>query len=577
MKKNPAFRRSLLSLLLAMAMLLSMVACGTDPATEPSKNMEGTTRPSTAPTTLPVTTPTTVPTTAPTIAPTTRPTEPPKPEKEPLVYTLIQEDVDLFYTLLTECETLSIAGVDMDAIEKANEALDEQYAYLNEQYSIINILQCCDIYDKDLKDQFLECVEICTQANDAYIQMARRIYLSDTPVKDELFEGWTDQDIAQLLSYDEEIAKLNARNEAITVEYRSAAKDSIAIALYIEFVQNNNKIAQFYGYDNYYDYAFDLVYDRDYAPEDLQLMRQYGKQYLASIFDTSMRNFYNTFYSLPQAEQSYVIDFLEKDYNKVAKPFVSLYMESLPESMAETMDQMLTMDSTFTSSRRAKAGAFTTMIGDRSYCYFGPGYGNCMTVIHEGGHYYSSRYASLNSIPLDLAEVHSQGNEWLFVHFLKDHMPSKQYTALVNYRLYNDITMTLIAMMVDEFEYLVYNTDVSNFDGEDFDALMNSVIEQYFDLDYANQNLTDINAYWRMVVVDQPAYYISYAVSAISAMDLYNMAQTDYDQALASYMQLCEEPVLDAGFLGNLEAVGLSGPFDEDFYIELVEIINSRK
>lgn len=558
--------QKILSLVLVLMILAGITACGvTPPTTQPSQTG------STAPTQQ---TSPTIPTTVIT-QPTTTQAPPPKPE--PLVYTLIQEDVDLFYSLLEQCETLSLIGLDMDAIDAISAEVDEQFAYLNEQSSIAYVLYCVNVKDDALQEQYLSASEICTQAYDAYIEMTRRVYLSDTPAKDVLFEGWTEAELEQLLNYDEEIALLRQRNEEIRVEYQVVKHDSLRIPLYIEFVQNNNKIAQYYGYDNYYDYAFELEYGRDYTPETLEQMRQYGRDYMAPVFETARRNFVNTFYSLNADNQERVINFLNNDYKQVGVNYVSLYLESLPDTMSDTMNQMLTMDSYFIRSANGRAGAFTTMIGDRSFCFFGPGYGNSTTVIHEAGHYYASRYADLGSMSLDLAETHSQGNEWLFAHFIREYMPSSQHEAFVNYRLYNDLSMTLVAMMVDEFEQRVYTTDISNYTAEDFDKLMRSVATQYFTEDYLEEFFPmDVNEYWRAVVVEQPVYYISYAVSAITSIDLYTVAVEDFAEATRLYQKLCEEPDLDQGFLGNIRAAGLSGPFDESFYQELVEIINSR-
>jgi len=595
--KHPVWQRWI-SITLVLIMFFGLVGCHTEPGTTTSGNLEkptsGQTTPSTTEpqpsTTLPVTEPTDPPTepTEPPTEPTeppTQPTEPaptdppapPEPDPNELVYELTQEDVDEFYRLLTECETVSIAGTDMEAIEAANTALDEKYEYLNAQNSIAMILYYSDMKNQALTDQHLACVDICTSANDAYIQMVRRVYESDTPAKDALFEGWTDEDIAQLLAYDEQIATLQQRNSEIGVEYRAAVSDDVRIPLYIEFIQNNNQIAQFYGYDNYYTYAYDLVYERDYDPDELQLMRQYAKTYLAGTFDTALTNFQNTFYKLIPAQQNSIVSFLYDDYNTLDKDYVRKFLGTMPDSMETEILGMLDANSLFATAPGAMAGAFTTMIGDRSYCFFGPGYANSCTVIHEAGHYYASRYNDLNAIPLDLAETHSQGNEWLFIQYMKSNMTKSKYNAMVNYRLYNDLAMILICLMVDEFEQQVYTTDLTGFTAEDFDAIMDNICSQYFTLEYAASYLTDVNAYWRMVVVDQPVYYISYAVSSIAAIDLYTVAAEDFSTAVSIYQQLCEQPVTDAGFLGNITAAGLAGPFEESFYLELQELINSRK
>lgn len=575
-KKNKSLFQRLLCLGLILVLLLSLAGCVEPTPTDPSQNLQGSTgQVTTAPTTAP-----TEPTTAPT-EPTTAPTEPttqPKPTqtRRKLVFELTQEDVDEFYRLLNECEALSLAGEDLEAIDACTELLDAQYEYLGAQRTIAMILHRCDLTDSTLNDQYMECVDICTEAYKQYMEMTRRVYLSDTPAKDYLFEDWTEEEIAMLLAFEGEIADLNARNEEITEEYRVASKDEIRIPLYIEFIQNNNSIAQHYGYDNYYDYAFDLVYERDYTPDQMETLRAFARQYLASAYDAAMTNYRISMSELSEAEYNIVADIVNNQFDKTRKNYVNLYLDAMPEGMAEIMYQMIKVDSVFTNSKKADGGAFTTTIGDISFCYFGPGYFNSSTVIHEAGHYYASRFTDLGAIPLDLAETHSQGNEWLFAYFLKDHMLQKPYDAFVDYRLYNDMWIIMVSLMVDEFEQRVYTTDVSNFTAEDFDALMESVATQYFKMSYVMDDIVDIGEYWRAVVVDQPVYYLSYGISAMSAMELYAMALEDFDAAVASYQILCEEFQEDLVYLGNLNAAGLNSPFDEEFYIKLVEIINSR-
>jgi oligoendopeptidase F len=137
--------------------------------------------------------------------------------------------------------------------------------------------------------------------------------------------------------------------------------------------------------------------------------------------------------------------------------------------------------------------------------------------------------------------------------------------------------MILLCLMVDEFESQVYTTDISGYTAKDFDALMNSVATQYFDLGYIQRNMGDINAYWREVVVEQPVYYISYGVSVISSIDLYTMALEDFEGAIATYQNICENPQEGMGFQDTITAAGLIGPFQEEFYINIVELIQNRK
>lgn len=601
-KNRSNLTQRMLCAVLAIVMVLSLAACGTGAATESTGALQ-TTAPSTQPSTAP-TQPSTAPTQPSTEAtepsteatdPSADPTQPSTSPSEPdetvptvpsetvqtvplcdLEYTLTQADVDEYYRLLGECETLSLAGVDMDAIDASVVALEEQYQYLDAQCSIATIFHYSNTADKALEAQYLNTVDICTAAHDAYIQMVRRIYLSDTPAKESLFEDWTDAEIKSLLNYNEEIALLQQRNAEIGVEYRATDNDARKIELYIEFVQNNNKIAKFYEYDNYYTYAYELVYERDYDTQALENLRLYAKTYLKESFDLTLQNFGKSFYSLDYMKQLQVQNVLYASYDKVGTDYVKMYIDAAPENLAAALNSMLKNDSLFTNGADAKAGAFTTAVGDRSYCYFGPGYWSSSTVLHEGGHYYASLYSDLGSIPLDLAEVHSQANEWLFTSFLGNKLDADVHRALVDYKLYEVAAMSIICLMVDEFEQKVYTTDLTGFTAADFDAIMKDIAKQYFPNGDVAVMLADMNAYWRMVVVDQPVYYISYAVSGIAAVSLFTAAQKDYNSAMASYQKLCEAPVLESGFLGNIRDAGLATPFDEQFYLDFKAMIIAR-
>ena len=80
-----------------------------------------------------------------------------------------------------------------------------------------------------------------------------------------------------------------------------------------------------------------------------------------------------------------------------------------------------------------------------------------------------------------------------------------------------------------------------------------------------------------MVVVEQPVYYISYAVSSIASIELYTVAKNDYGAAIDIYRDLIENVDLEDGFLGNITAAGLSSPFDEEFYQEVSELTEDER
>lgn len=493
---------------------------------------------------------------------------------EILIYTLDQDMVDRYYTLLTQVEELAIAAEDLEKTDAVSEELEEAFMALSDQYQIAYILYCLDQSDEGMKQQYLDCLDIVTDAESEYNEMCKRVWLSETPFRDHLFEDWTQEAIDRMLLYNEEIAGLEKRNGEITVEFRALDPDTWEkdmVPLYNEMVRNNNRIAQIYGYENYYTYAYDVVYQRDYSMEEIERLREYTATYLIDAHGDAIDAFYEVYDFMSQSDAAYVEDFLLNRYDTLKKDYVNQYIQDMPESARNTMQQMLTEDrAVFTEYKDAYSGAFTTWIGDKPYCYFGPNYANSETVVHELGHYYGTSFAPEWSQPMDLAETQSQGNEWLFIHFLNSQMDEELYEAIAEYKLFSDIGYIICFVMVDEFEQQVYtHENAGNLTEDEMDAIMEEIAENYGGIRYIDQTILDIQGYWRQVVLESPVYYVSYAVSGITALNLFTMAQEDETHARQCYIKLQEEQSEDREFLESIHSAGLSGPFEEDVYEQI--------
>lgn len=494
-----------------------------------------------------------------------------------LNYTLTDAQVTDFSAQLAQLEKLYMDNASLEVIDQAEEELEELSEYINDQCSIANVIYCCDTTDKTASDRFLKSQEIGNQiANDVMLS-ARRIYESDAPNKDYFFQDWTEAEMKKLMSYTEQVMELEQRNAEILVAYRDLSDQTLTsgmIPLYREMVVNNNKIAQIYGYDNYYTYAYELEYDRDYSSDKIAAMRGYVATYLAPLCTEAVSDFSDAYSGLTAVQQMNFSGLMFADYDSLGIDYVKLYIDSLPQEAREAMNKMFAQERVvFTDQENAKEGAFTTLIGDSGFCYFGPGYQNMGTVIHELGHYYGAEEGDMYTIPLDLAETQSQGNEWMFTKFMEDHLNPKMYQGFLSYQLYETIVSTVVQMVVDEFEQRIYaDPNVADFTEADFNQVMEDVCKKYGGVKYFADNITDIQHYWRMVVVESPVYYISYAVSTMAALNIFTIAQQDYDKAMHIYCSLAEQDDYEDGFLGIIHEAGLPGPFDQQVYRDIYAI-----
>ena len=95
---------------------------------------------------------------------------------------------------------------------------------------------------------------------------------------------------------------------------------------------------------------------------------------------------------------------------------------------------------------------------------------------------------------------------------------------------------------------------------------MTEVCEAYGGADWVTNNISDPYSYWRRVAISNPVYYISYAVSAAAAVEIFALAEEDTTKAYTAYTTLVEGVTEEDGFLLALGKAGLYTPFEEDAF-----------
>ena len=192
------------------------------------------------------------------------------------------------------------------------------------------------------------------------------------------------------------------------------------------------------------------------------------------------------------------------------------------------------------------------------------------------GHYYASLY-NPDVSSYDLAETQSQSNELLFLKYLESKMSDEVYGVIKGYNMYNFAVMAVVCVIIDEFEQRVYALEsTEGYISADFDAIMADICQKYGGVDYLNENIVDINNYWRSVATNNPVYYISYAVSIVSSLSLFATAEEDEAAAREIYRILIEETEEDESFMSAVERSGLASPFDAETFAKLMPVILNK-
>ena len=207
------------------------------------------------------------------------------------------------------------------------------------------------------------------------------------------------------------------------------------------------------------------------------------------------------------------------------------------------------------------------------------GEGGCndfITMTHEFGHYADYYFSPAPDVlsavsDYDLNEIHSNGLQALFTSFYGDIFGSEaDAAAFLNL---SDLLENVIdGCMYDEFQRRVF---------KESDSLTpERVNEIYLDicLDYGlyePYDLPDYDAGWVYIghLFLSPSYYISYAASGFAALQIWDMAQEDFDAAVRAYMTVLRAGAYENGYFTVLAQSGLRDFTEEDAVEDVLSLV----
>lgn len=394
---------------------------------------------------------------------------------------------------------------------------------------------------------------LCTALSDALdgpAGSALRSYIGED--KATALVGYDEQTDRQR-EITERVSELTLQYNALIMEYLSYDEETEKIgALYRELVDLHNEEAQIVGYKDYADYAYEASYGRDFTPDDAaalcEAVKPYARQYFGSLYynEATYANFSADTDLTERELVGLVTQYMPRVSDDAAK--AAAYMEKHGLYFMDSAERVSDLGFTTTLDQYNAPFIYLALYGDQN---------DIQSMFHEFGHYYD---AYVNPVPdlllsvgsLDIFEIHSTGMEALSTGWYEDIYGEDADLARIRF-LDSALYTVFSGCLFDEFQRVVY-ADPS-LTPEQISQTFVTIARSYGLRSFGKE----FSHYWMQVNhnFESPFYYISYAVSMLASLQIYEMAENDWAAAADFYNDLVSLGAYDYTYCELLEKVGL--------------------
>lgn len=453
----------------------------------------------------------------------------------------------------------SAAGSDFDRLEVDLYAYTLQYQTYYTNYSLANINYCRDLTDIYWTDEYNYCLQLAAQIDAGRDQLMYALAASPSREKletEEFFgEGYFDDYQGESI-YDETFTGMMDQESALISQYYDLSAQAVEAQadtyydvlvpqmcqVYVELVLLRQRIAAYAGYGSYPDFAYDFYYARDYTTAQERAYLAQVRQELVPIY----RELYTYGVSgirLHSCEESETYAYVQE---------LAMSMGGIVQEAFELMDEAGLCDITYSDNKYdASFEVFLSLYGE-PYVFMNPtgkDY-DFLTFTHEFGHFCND-YASYGSgVSVDVAEIFSQGLEYLSFFYVD--APG----SLEKYKMLDSLCVYVEQSCYADFEQRAYAMEPEELTVENVFELFRQVGSEYgFDSwDFDGRMFVGVTHFFT-----NPCYVFSYVVSNDAALQLYQLEKAEQGAGLTLYQEQ-----LDTGeysFLAFLESAGLESPF----------------
>lgn len=335
-------------------------------------------------------------------------------------------------------------------------------------------------------------------------------------------------------------------------------KNQAVTGIYLDLLKVRNQIAKENGYDSYPEYAYENIYGRDYETKDIATVCEAVKKYVvplkaevdALISEEEMAKIYER---VPFTS--------EETWEKIGEHISDIHPDLQEAYEVITENHLYDIDARDTKMDMG----YTTNLNYYGVPFiFNSPYGNFMdlsTIVHEFGHYnqmyHQPEHLLYEASSYDVSEIHSQGLELLFLDYLKDIYGEDSAKTVEIMTISAILSSVIDGCLYDEFQQIAFANE--DWEAGELNMLFKELSEEY-GYEYENGEKEAYNWVEVSHTFQSPMYYISYATSALSAIDIWAKSLTDREKAVDTYMNVtAAEP--QAGYMEVMENCNLRNIF----------------
>lgn len=472
-------------------------------------------------------------------------------------------DMEELNEILSDSCGTAVASSDISEVEDAILGYYQIYDEFYTNYYLAYIHYNADLTDTYWQEEYNYCEENSTTV-DAGLETLYYA-LAESPIRGELEsdnyfgEGFFDYYEGESI-WDDTFIGLMEQESALINEYYTITSAALDVEYYseeyfstyggelgellVELIALRQQMAAYVGYDSYIQFAYDFYYYRDYTPAQAMELSEDIRQELAPLYGSV---------------NSY--DYWEEGYRYCSEDDTYAYVRQCAEAMGgeiaeafQIMNQSGFYDISYSENKNYTSFEVYLTSYYMPYVFVGPGEVNYdkLSFVHEFGHFVNDYYCYGSYTGIDVAEVFSQGMEYLSLCYAEDE------SALERFKLVDGLCAFVEQAAYATFEHRMYDLKGDDLTVENLAALYEEVCLgfQFDSYNWDSRDFVTIEHFYT-----NPLYVISYVVSNDVAFQMYQLEKEEPGAGLEIYQDNVRSE--ESYIVYFAESIGLESPFAE--------------